>query len=296
MRNSFPAILLLILLFHSIPAAAPGVGNVNCDGITFEKLSIKWDTNISSTSQVFYGLKNNETYFNVSVLEDVYSHSVTLINLTSNTSYYFYAKSCDSGQCSSSLIYDCKTLPVSVPKITNVGTRSVGDTFAVIKFNVNPKSDGSIMWGIKSNAYINWLNDTLIWDYHAFTLKDLFYGKTYYYKITACYIGGCAVSDEYTFKTNPDLTPPEIIDSYSFGFISKEGSQVAIGIVTNEPSDCKYSNDANRTYYSKSLSFDNASAINHTKAFLVEGNTNYTFYVRCADVHGNPMKEEYEIN
>ncbi|MEK6842879.1 MAG: hypothetical protein AABY04_00155, partial [Candidatus Micrarchaeota archaeon] len=127
-------------------------------------------------------------------------------------------------------------------------------------------------------------------------LKDLFYGKTYYYKITACYIGGCAVSDEYTFKTNPDLTPPEIIDSYSFGFISKEGSQVAIGIVTNEPSDCKYSNDANRTYYSKSLSFDNASAINHTKAFLVEGNTNYTFYVRCADVHGNPMKEEYEIN
>ncbi|MEK6843455.1 MAG: hypothetical protein AABY04_03115, partial [Candidatus Micrarchaeota archaeon] len=160
MRNSFPAILLLILLFHSIPAAAPGVGNVNCDGITFEKLSIKWDTNISSTSQVFYGLKNNETYFNVSVLEDVYSHSVTLINLTSNTSYYFYAKSCDSGQCSSSLIYDCKTLPVSVPKITNVGTRSVGDTFAVIKFNVNPKSDGSIMWGIKSNEYINWLKDT----------------------------------------------------------------------------------------------------------------------------------------
>ncbi|MBI5224521.1 fibronectin type III domain-containing protein [Candidatus Micrarchaeota archaeon] len=295
MRFFHPALLLLILLFHSILAGAPGIANVNCADFTYDSMAIHWDTNISATSQVFYGLKSNETIYNVTVLEDVNSHSVTLINLTSNTSYYFYSKSCVSDECASSLIYDCKTLGVIPPAITNVGTRSVGDTFASIKFNVNPRSDGSVMWGIKPNDYINWQNDSQIFDYHSFAIKDLFYAKTYYYRVTACYKAGCAVSDEYTFKTEPDLIPPEITDSFWYGFISKEGSQVAIGILTNEPSDCKYSSDANRTYYSKSLSFDNYSAINHTKAIPIEANRDYLLFVKCADVHGNPMKEDYEI-
>lgn len=287
--------LLLILAISFAQSDGPSITNVKCEDITFESMAINWDTDSISTSIIYFGNNATNTTFNESLNYNSSTHSISLINLMPKTSYFFYAYSCSENGCSQSMVYDCKTLSLEAPNITNVEINSIGENFASIVFDVNPRSDGSIMWG-NSDDYRYWLNDSLVWSNHGFKISDLIPGNTYYFKVGACYIGGCNVSKEYSFKTLPDKTPPTVLYSYPNWLQTTTDDQIDMGIVTNEPSECKYSNISTLGYYIKPFGFDNASNTNHTKTITVESFTNYTFYVKCADIYGNPMEEDYIIS
>ena len=82
----------------SIPdTTSPEINNVHATAITNDSAIIDWDTDELSDSLVKYGTESGNYTLNVSDAAFVTSHSITLTELLSNTTYYYVVNSTDPG-------------------------------------------------------------------------------------------------------------------------------------------------------------------------------------------------------
>ncbi|RLG44454.1 MAG: hypothetical protein DRN81_04555, partial [Thermoproteota archaeon] len=73
----------------------PEISNITVSSITFHSAVISWNTNESSTSLVKYGTSPGNYTYSKEDTSYTTSHSITLTNLTPNTTYYFVVNSTD---------------------------------------------------------------------------------------------------------------------------------------------------------------------------------------------------------
>lgn len=83
------------LVAHFTDVTPPMISNVVVTTVTDTKATVKWDTDEPATSQIEHG--TTPAYGSTSALDEklTTSHSLTLIELTPNTTYRFRAKSVD---------------------------------------------------------------------------------------------------------------------------------------------------------------------------------------------------------
>lgn len=92
----------------------PSISGVNATNIANYSATINWTTNESSNSSVNYGLNASLGSMNSSS-NMVINHSVDLLYLKANTTYYYNVTSCDaSGNCNRSGTFNFTTLEVFI--------------------------------------------------------------------------------------------------------------------------------------------------------------------------------------
>jgi|GEM_PF-2494563 len=189
----------------------PVISNVAAGNITTSAATITWNTNETSDSQVEYGL--TASYGSSSPLDAamVNSHSVTLSNLQSNTTYHYRVKSKDAaGNLAVSDNFILTTLPdVTPPVISNVNASNITTSAATIIWNTNEASDSQVEYGLTPSYGTSSALDAAMVNSHTVTVSNLQANTTYHYRVKSKDAAGnlavspTAAGGNLTFTTTP---------------------------------------------------------------------------------------------
>ncbi|MBI5225457.1 hypothetical protein HY989_06320 [Candidatus Micrarchaeota archaeon] len=130
--NLAAAMLFVLVILATIPPTsadgnqtsnqtnqtAPTISNLSISFITNESAVISWDTGQFSSTFVYYRLSGSIDFQNYGFSDSVISHSLTLANLLSNSTYEFVASSCVLDFCSNSSISMFSTIANEFPSPT----------------------------------------------------------------------------------------------------------------------------------------------------------------------------------
>ncbi len=218
-------------------------------------VTIEWTTNEPSNTKVRYG-KESATwrtypskleYFGVFML----NHSLTITDLTPETSYYFRAGTVDPSwnQAISSeyTFTTAKERDTTPPKITTTPTVvSKSDTTSTIVWDTDEPANSTIRYWEESWAepriwenYQYTKNTSVLTSQHAVTLTNLTGESRYFFMVGSSDAdgNGPTTSFESSFVTEagPDLDAPQIISPPTV--TAKTNQTVTIEWVTDEPSN-----------------------------------------------------------
>ncbi len=149
-----------------------------------ETATISWTTDEESTAEVEFG--TTETLGNIRTLSTTgENHTVTLTNLSANTTYYYTVSSADlsnngptvSDTLSFTTDEEADLLP---PALSNIQT-IVADSAAIITWNSDELADSYVEFGTDQNLLEFNVGDTEDVTEHDITLTNLTPGATYYY-------------------------------------------------------------------------------------------------------------------
>lgn len=213
---------------------APTISNLQVPTVTANSATITWDTlDENSNSYVDFGIADG-VYTSVQGKpnDSTTAHSVILISLTPETSYYFRVRSADAAGNSASLVgtsftttsgaavdcpvrgsascQTCETCPASdltAPNITNIKIEKISFNVATVTWTTDEASSSivqydTVSFGVsKSYAYsTGQLDDTIT--SHSVTLANLDSATTYYFRVSSADAkGNVAKSDMQSFKT-----------------------------------------------------------------------------------------------
>ncbi|MDD5688241.1 MAG: discoidin domain-containing protein [Elusimicrobia bacterium] len=201
-NGNFNYIKIIRLTADTTPpvVSAPTPGNISGSGIV-----ITWTTNEPANSKVEYGLTTS--YGSATPVTDtggVYSHSVTLSNLTENTVYHYRMVSVDmNGNPTTTADYSFTTTAndTTPPVISNISA-GVTQNSAIITWNTDEDSDSQVAYGLTSVLGSTTTLDTTATKLHSVSLNALLKGKTYYYKVLSKDTSGnLTISTQNSFKT-----------------------------------------------------------------------------------------------
>ncbi|PIS07581.1 hypothetical protein COT78_02690 [Candidatus Berkelbacteria bacterium CG10_big_fil_rev_8_21_14_0_10_43_13] len=272
----------------------PAISSVAAGTPTTNSVVITWTTDELSNSTVGYSTDTNyATETGVPTMAT--SHSVTLANLTSNTTYYFRVISYDASN-NKTTNTDAETQTFSTaadttgPTISNINT-VVGLTTAGVTWSTTESSNSVVNYGATGSLGSAETSATSVTG-HAVTLSGLTSNTTYYFNVSSTDASSnTTTSDTSTFTTasagtdTADVTAPTISsvtvsDITSSGatitFVSNEDSlgRVLYGVTT----DYTYgANEGNNTY-------------TKTKTVVIRGltaDTTYHYLVSASDESGN---------
>jgi hypothetical protein len=174
---------------------------------------------------------------------------------------------------------------IQPPIISNVAAGNVTSSSATMTWTTNEAGDGQVEYGLTANyGSSSTLNTTLLTS-HSVTLSNLQANTTYHYRVKSKdAAGNLATSDDFTFTTLPDLTPP-VISNVTAGNITT--SAATINWSTDEASDSQveYGLDAN---YGSSSALDVNRLASHSMTISgLTANTTYHYRVKSKDAAGN---------
>jgi peptidoglycan hydrolase-like protein with peptidoglycan-binding domain len=191
------------------------ITNVTATNITSNSAIITWDTDEPSDSLVKYGVESGNYTAQEDDTANATSHSIDLISLAANTTYYYVVNSTDrSGNTNESTEYNFTTtaLDTTPPVISNVTATSITSNSAIITWNTDEISNSLVKYGVKSGNYtLTGYNATGVTS-HIADLTGLNASTTYYYVVNSTdQSNNSNQSIEHTFTTlTADMTPPTI--------------------------------------------------------------------------------------
>lgn len=202
--------------FATLPG--PAISDVNVVQIDNTQVKINWATNTNSNTYIVYSisssLSNPTEIGSLSMVggSNPYQHSYTLTGLTADTTYYFYAKSVDSGgniaiDNNGRNYYQFTTASDNyAPSLSGIGASLVTDEEAVIQWTTNEPATSQVKYSTTSGGpYTNSIETSLMDRSHYIILSGLDVDETYYYKVVSSDINGNqAISTEYSFETIQD--------------------------------------------------------------------------------------------
>jgi len=272
----------------------PVISSVAAGTPTTNAVTITWTTDELSNSTVGYSTDTSyATETGVPTMTT--SHSVTLSNLATNTTYYFQVISFDSSD-NKTTNTDSETQTFSTaadttgPTISNIST-VVGLTTVGVTWSTTEASNSVVHYGLTDALGSTETSATLVAG-HAVTLSGLTSNTTYYFNVASTDASdNTTTSNISTFTTSStgssaaDVTAPTISsvavsDITSSGatitFMASEGSlgRVLYGVTT----DYGYgANEGNNTYtMSKTIVIRGLSA-----------DTTYHYLISASDASGN---------
>jgi hypothetical protein len=189
---------------------APVISSISSGTPGATSATITWTTDISSSSQVNYGLTSG--YGSSTTLDSTLtkSHSVTVSGLTCATTYNFQVSSTYVGQntLSGDNTFTTAACPVSAPTVTVSAASPVTTTTATLNGNItaingaNASSYG-FNYGL-DGTYGTTVTTTASLGVSAFTydITGLTCNTTYHYQSFATNTGGTGTSSDTTFATS----------------------------------------------------------------------------------------------
>lgn len=198
--------------FMATPSTAV-ISGIETAEISFHSVTIAWQTDIPSDSQVEYG--DGSLFGQATTLDTTLStsHSVTITGLSPDTNYYFRVKSKPVGVsvATVSANHDFNTLsepaPVVPPAtITAVSSSVTGPTSAAVSVAIDHPFTAQIEYGITTEYGLS-SGFSLSATAHTFTLLNLVPGTTYQYRVRATDgEGNIIYSENYSLTTSPQAT------------------------------------------------------------------------------------------
>ena len=179
--------------------------------------TITWQTDKSANSEINYGTNSGSlasSTFNSSL---TILHSLTLTDLTANTTYYFSASSTDvNGNSTTSAEYSFTTLSApdtTPPVISGLSVENISLTGATVVWTTDEKSNATVNYGTSSSSLATLVGDVSDFSTttHSIVLSGLTPSTTYYYQVRAQDSSGNATTTAVaSFSTTPDTTAPTI--------------------------------------------------------------------------------------
>lgn len=220
------------------------VSGPRIENVTGNSATIKWTTNVQSSSTVRYGTKRNN-------LDKIArggwggpEHSVEIKGLEQGTNYFFQVISTDgfgSGTGALARISRFKTAGeqnAAAPDVPNLrivnGPRvqSNNDTTAVVTWTTNVQSSSIVKYGTDQNNLDKMARAAWGGSDHSVTITGLQPGTSYYYEVVSgegAGIGGSTVAKGQAFQTGS-------FDSQNAGMV-KDQIQVQAGPIPQNVTD-----------------------------------------------------------
>ncbi|MEA3249304.1 MAG: fibronectin type III domain-containing protein, partial [Patescibacteria group bacterium] len=270
--------------FMTLDDTPPVISNVQVTGITGTSATITWDTDESSDSNVDYDTVAGPPYGDTeSDATMVTSHSITVIGLTSGTTYHYRVR---SGDASSNEAFTADavftTADADAPVISNIRVTDVAATSVIVRWDTDEAADSKVDYGLIATYTDIETDATMVID-HAVTLSGLTSSTTYHYRVrSADASSNESASGDLTFTT-ADTTPP-VISNINVVDITTTSARVTWDTDEAADSNVDYGTDA--TY--GDTESDAALVTNHSidLAGLAPA-TEIHFRIRTSDVGSN---------
>ena len=275
----------------------PVISNVIVSSVENQKATIKWLTDIDSTSTVVYSSSPNmENPMQTTDNTFTTAHAVTLTELSANTIYYFYVKSADS---SGNLALDNNAednyyfttandqIPPVISEVNAVSTVST----VTITWQTDELSTSQVDYGATSNYTSSTVPDNTLTIQHVVTISqdhEFEAGVEYHYRVRSTDANGnLATSTDYTFtfQTKADTTAPTIS---SVAVASTNVSGATITWTTDEPANSLVGYGASTSTMDSIAGQNNDSTTTHSVTITgLDPDVTYYFYVQSTDGSGN---------
>ncbi len=127
----------------------PVISSIVNNSITNQSVIVSWQTDEGAISRIYYGLATN-LGLDVFELDYLVAHALQLVDLLSNTTYYYKVGSCDIwGNCANSSLFNFRTLSVFVDNegpIINLVAPADGNDLNInsVTFSYTPNDFSSI--------------------------------------------------------------------------------------------------------------------------------------------------------
>jgi len=292
--------------FATLPdTTKPVILSITVSNITDTTAIVYWMTDERSTTQVEYGTSasyGKKSPYNPAL---VYYHGVVLSGLQPNTTYHFRVISkdaYDNEAVSGDDQFD--TLPDSTPPdIFGVEARHITGTSALIYWATNEKSTTQVVYDTVEHAdpgdyaWSSLLNTNKVYS-HSVMLVGLTQGTEYHYRVLSKDANDNeAVSDDYTFETLTDTTPPEIS---GVGTTNVTGTSAVVLWLTDEPatSQVEYGTTSATHGSYDATTPEDATMVTHHGAVLIGLTAGQDYYYRVIsrDGAGNEtVSDEYSF-
>jgi len=273
----------------------PVISNVAIGDPGTTSVTITWDTDEVADSYIGYSESTSTYTHEQGTPAMVTSHSVDVVGLQPDTTYYFQVKSKDpSGnqQLDTGYQFTTDSSGGSTPVISNIQIVDVGSNTAKITWSTNQSSDSFVEYGLDTgygNTYGQFDSVTS----HSVTLNGLLSDATYHFRVRSTNSSDLeAVSDDASFTTEvaADVTPP-VISAVSAGSIAY--TSATITWTTNEATD-------NIVLYGTSTSTVTSVAGNNTDSTTshsvdlsgLSAGTTYYYQVQSRDSSGNVQTDD----
>ena len=259
---------------------------------TENSATITWTTNKPATSRVDYGTSPTSLTQPVSSTTPVTSHSLTLPNLITGTTYYYRVSSQDSlGNVSTSPILTespATFVPrdVTPPVISSISVVP-GTNSAVITWSTNENASGTVFYGTSPSSLTLTVSNPALATSQSVTLTGLAIGVTYYFRVQATdAASNSSLSPTGTplSFTTIDNTPPVIT---SVTATPNFGGTATITWTTNKPANSRV--DYGTSASSLNLNVASATLVTAHSLTLtgLNAGTTYHFRVTSVDAMGN---------
>jgi outer membrane lipoprotein-sorting protein len=277
---------------EEVDKTPPVISAVSASSITETGAVITWTTDEDSTSQVEYG--TTSAYGSTTTLNEnlVTSHSATLSELTSGTTYHYRVKSKDASgneKNSGDYTFTTATPPdTTAPVISGVAASNITTTSATITWTTDELATSQVEYGLTTSyGSTTPLNSTLVTS-HSISLPALTSGTTYHYRVKSKDASNNqAVSGDYTFTTASagDTTPPLISGVSASGITT---STATITWTTDELAISKVEYGLTTGYGSTAFPMSPAPVTNHSISLSgLTAGTTYHYRVISRDASAN---------
>jgi len=264
----------------------PVISSPGSTNITSTSAEIVWTTDEPANDLIDYGTTAS---YGASKSVNTYttSHSVTLSNLNSGTTYHYRITTRDpaNNSAQSTDLTFTTTTPDTTPPVISGSSHTVSTTSAVITWTTNEAATSVIDYGLTTYT-LNSSDATLVTS-HSVTLSGLTSGQSYHYRIRSLDAAGNVgqSSDVVLTTTAVDATAPTLSS-----IVATPGNTfVTVTWTTNEPatSRVKLLSGTQPSVFYPTL----VTAHSVTVTGLTEG-TLYNYKLRSVDASGNPGEQE----
>ena len=173
-----------IYSFQTVPLSATGpvIGNLTTYGVDNNSASILWNTDVSATSLVNYGVTSAYGLTSTPNSSLGLNHVVPLTGLTPGTTYHFNVVTANASNVASTSKDFTFTTTVTAPLVfTLVTATNITSTSATISWTTDRASTSRVSYGTTSAYGSQSALDTALVTFHSVTLTGLTPGTSYNY-------------------------------------------------------------------------------------------------------------------